>query len=43
MKFHPDKNKVEGSIEVFKKVTNAYSTLIDPKKKEHYDQFGPEE
>lgn len=29
LKFHPDKNKNENAKEVFKKVSNAYSTLTD--------------
>lgn len=50
LRFHPDKNQYEGisfhnlgAKEVFKKVSNAYSTLIDAEKKAHYDRFGPEE
>ena len=32
-----------GAKEVFKKVSHAYSILIDPEKKAHYDRYGPEE
>ena len=28
---------------MFKKVSNAYSVLINKDKKDHYDRFGPEE
>lgn len=33
LRFHPDKNSVEGAKEVFKKVSNAYSTLTDAGKR----------
>lgn len=42
LKFHPDKNKTENAKEVFKKVSNAYSTLTDQAQRELYDQYGPE-
>ena len=32
-----------GAKEVFKKVSHAYSVLIDEDKRAHYDRFGPEE
>lgn len=38
-KHHPDKKG--GDEEAFKKVSNAYETLSDPKKRAQYDQFGP--
>lgn len=31
-----------GSKDVFKKVSNAYTVLINPEQKERYDRFGPE-
>ena len=41
MKYHPDKNKGDKkSEELFKKITEAYSVLSDPKKKELYDLHG---
>ena len=42
MKWHPDRNKDDSkAAEVkFKKVSEAYSVLSDPKKKETYDRFG---
>lgn len=50
LKFHPDKNKVEGNsevnlgaMEVFKNVSHAYSVLIDAEKRSHYDRDGPED
>jgi len=39
-KFHPDISKEEHAEEKFKEVLEAYSVLIDPQKKQNYDQFG---
>ncbi|MEW5900574.1 MAG: molecular chaperone DnaJ [Acidobacteriota bacterium] len=40
-KFHPDLNPGNKSAEAkFKEIQEAYSVLIDPKKKSQYDQFG---
>lgn len=36
-KYHPDVNKEAGSEEQFKKISEAYEILIDPKKKQKYD------
>lgn len=41
LKYHPDKNKDDPSAEdKFKKITEAYQVLSDPKKRATYDQFG---
>lgn len=41
MTYHPDKTQGDQEKEEhFKKVTNAFSILSDPKKKEMYDRFG---
>ena len=37
---HPDKNPDPSSKEKFSKITEAYQTLNDPKKREVYDQYG---
>ncbi|MGB7294082.1 MAG: molecular chaperone DnaJ [Candidatus Aminicenantales bacterium] len=40
-KFHPDLNPGDKAAEAkFKEIQEAYSVLIDPKKKSQYDQFG---
>lgn len=44
MKYHPDKNMNDPSAEAkFKKVSEAYETLSDSKKKQQYDYFGHSE
>ena len=43
VKYHPDKNKGNPEAEEkFKKISWAYDILSDPKKKQAFDQFGPE-
>ena len=41
-KYHPDKNpdKQEWATDMFKLVQEAYETLIDANKRDHYDKFG---
>ena len=43
IKFHPDKNHSSKAEEAFKRISTAYTTLTDPKKKEIYDKYGSEE
>jgi DnaJ-class molecular chaperone len=50
IRFHPDKNKLEGIFvtdlgakQVFHKISNAYTTLIDKQSRESYDRYGPNE
>jgi molecular chaperone DnaJ len=38
--FHPDKNPAPEAKEKFSKITEAYSTLSDEKKRQVYDQYG---
>lgn len=42
LKHHPDRNKdnQKEAEAKFKEVSEAYSVLSDPQKKQHYDQFG---
>lgn len=41
MKYHPDKTKGDKSMEEkFKKISEAYAVLSDPKKRKEYDTFG---
>lgn len=42
LQWHPDRNKSAEAAEKFKEINKAYETLSDPKKKEMYDQYGPE-
>lgn len=41
-KYHPDINKEDGAAEQFKKINEAASVLTDDKKRQQYDQFGPD-
>ena len=38
--YHPDVNKERGAEAHFKEITEAYSVLSDPKKKNQYDTYG---
>jgi molecular chaperone DnaJ len=38
--YHPDKNPDPGAQTKFSKITEAYQTLNDPKKREIYDNYG---
>ena len=38
--WHPDVNKSPEATEKFKEISEAYSVLSDPQKKQTYDQFG---
>jgi len=42
LKYHPDKNKAPDAEEKFKRISMAYETLADPKKREIYDKGGEE-
>ena len=36
-KFHPDVNKAQDAVEIFKEITLAYETLSDENKRHNYD------
>lgn len=40
VKYHPDKNDDPNAVDIFKKATEAYEILIDPKKRQIYDKYG---
>ncbi len=42
LKWHPDKNKSPEASEKFKEINQAFEVLADPKKREVYNQYGPE-
>ncbi|MBI5700412.1 molecular chaperone DnaJ [Candidatus Saganbacteria bacterium] len=39
-KYHPDVNKESSSSEKFKEINEAYQVLSDPRKRQHYDNYG---
>jgi molecular chaperone DnaJ len=41
-KYHPDVNKEKGAEEKFKEISAAFEVLGDKKKRDLYDEFGPE-
>lgn len=43
LKLHPDKNRSHKSTEAFKKVTQAFSCLLNKEKRKIYDEHGNEE
>uniref|UniRef100_A0AC35UDE9 J domain-containing protein n=1 Tax=Rhabditophanes sp. KR3021 TaxID=114890 RepID=A0AC35UDE9_9BILA len=42
LRYHPDKNTDANAEEIFKKISNAYETLMDGNKREIYDKYGEE-
>lgn len=42
LKWHPDKNKSSEATAKFKQINEAYEVLSDTKKRQMYDQMGPE-
>ena len=38
LKYHPDKNPSNASSDSFKRINEAYQTLIDPQKRDRYDR-----
>lgn len=42
LKWHPDRNKTPEAAEKFKEINKAYEVLSDTKKKQMYDQVGPD-
>jgi DnaJ family protein C protein 16 len=38
--WHPDRNREEGANDKFMKINEAYQTLSDPEKREHYNNYG---
>lgn len=42
LQLHPDKNGAPRAEDAFKRISNAFQTLSDPKKRSHYDRTGDE-
>ncbi|MBI4004845.1 DnaJ domain-containing protein, partial [Candidatus Roizmanbacteria bacterium] len=42
LEWHPDRNKSTEAVAKFKEINKAYEVLADQKKREMYDQLGPD-
>ncbi|XP_061570394.1 dnaJ homolog subfamily B member 9-like [Cololabis saira] len=40
LQYHPDRNREPGAEAKFREIAEAYETLSDDKKRQHYDRFG---
>jgi molecular chaperone DnaJ len=43
MRYHPDRNKEQGTETKMREINEAYAVLGDPEKRRQYDAFGPDQ